>query len=60
MQAPDPSTQVTREVVETVARIMGDGSAAARALRDADTHQGEVRFYKLPGTFVVGKLSPPK
>lgn len=37
---------VSRETVECVARVMGLNSAAAKALENADEHDGPVRFYQ--------------
>lgn len=36
---------VPRSVIESTATIMGEHSAAAKALRDADSHDGEIRFW---------------
>jgi hypothetical protein len=36
---------------------MGPLSAAAKALADADTHAGPVRFYKSGNTLIVEKIN---
>jgi len=46
-------TIVDRAVVEATARIMGEYSAASKALQDADTHDGEVRFWFVPEDHVI-------
>jgi len=46
---------VSRSVVESTATVMGDHSAAAKALRDADNHDGEVRFWVVDNVIVVEK-----
>lgn len=48
---------VNREMLETVAQIVGPHSAAAAALATAAAHDGPVRFYTSEDdTFVVEKL----
>jgi hypothetical protein len=42
---PKDAKELSREEVERVAEIIGDGSAAADALRRADEHGGPVRFW---------------
>lgn len=42
--APDAKV-ISRENVEQVARLVGEGSAAADALKRADEHDGPVRFW---------------
>lgn len=49
--------EMSRTVVENVAKIMGPYSACANALADADTHDGPVKFYQTErGTILVEKL----
>jgi hypothetical protein len=54
-------TLTSRETLERTAGIIGVQSAAAQALRDADSHDGPVRFYQVRskhGTrIVVEKLA---
>jgi len=52
-------TEVHRSVVEATARVMGPLSAAARALADADAHDGETAFFRHGGTILVQKKAPP-
>jgi hypothetical protein len=49
---------VDRSVLEATARIIGPMSAAAQALADADTHDGETAFFRLGPTIVVQKKAP--
>lgn len=46
---------VDRSVLEATARIIGPMSAAAQALADADTHDGETAFFRCGTTIVVQK-----
>ncbi len=50
--------EVPRAAVERVARAFGEQSAAARALADADAHDGPVQFFQCGSTILLGK-SPP-
>jgi hypothetical protein len=45
VQMPSDAKVIPRDHVERVARIIGDSSAAADALRRADEHAGPVRFW---------------
>ena len=45
VQLPPDAKVVARRHVEMVAEIIGDGSAAADALKRADEHNGPVRFW---------------
>ena len=45
-----------RDLLERLAYIMGDCSAAAAALTDAESHKGPVRFYRHGPSIVVEKL----
>jgi hypothetical protein len=47
--------QIDRVYVERIAKIIGQGSAAAKALADADKHDGPVIFYLASGSFIVEK-----
>ena len=47
---------LTREVLEMTAKVVGESSAAASALKDADSHRGPVRFWKRRNTIIVEKL----
>lgn len=52
--------EVPRELMETIAHIMGPSSAAAQALASADQHDGPVRFYETTqGSILVEKLPKP-
>jgi hypothetical protein len=44
---------VPRSAIESTAAVMGDHSAAAKALRDADSHDGEVRFWVVKDDNVI-------
>jgi hypothetical protein len=46
---------IHRVYLERIAKIMGESSAAAKALADADAHDGEVVFYLSKGCFIVEK-----
>jgi len=52
-------TEVPRSVVEATARVMGPASAAARALADADSHDGETAFFRHGNTILVQKKALP-
>jgi hypothetical protein len=52
-------TEVPRSVVEATARVMGPSSAAARALADADSHDGETAFFRHGNTILVKKTALP-
>lgn len=45
IQLPADAKTIKRDHVERVARIMGEKSAAADALRRADEYDGPVRFW---------------
>jgi hypothetical protein len=45
MRLPPDARIVTREQVETVARILGEGSISAQALARADKYGAPVRFW---------------
>ena len=47
---------VNRRLLEEVARIVGPASAAAMALKDADSHNGHVKFWKHGKSIIVEKL----
>lgn len=47
-ELPKDAEQVGRAAIEAVAYIMGESSAAAAALKDADSHDGPVRFWHSP------------
>ena len=49
-------TPIDRAVLEATARIIGPQSGAAQALADADTHNGETRFYRCGTQIVVQKI----
>lgn len=42
---PRDAKIIDRGVVERVAAILGEGSMAAKALKRADRHQGQARFW---------------
>lgn len=50
--------EVPRQVVETVAHILGPQSASAQALTEANAHNGPVRFWRERGgsKFIVELL----
>jgi len=48
--------EVNREIVERVAYIVGPLSAAARAIHEADTYEGDVKFYQTSNSFIVAKI----
>ena len=48
---------IQRESVERIARIMGAHSASAAALREADAHDGPVRFWQTRDAIVVERLA---
>ena len=50
--------EVPRNVLEATARIIGPLSAAAKALADADSHDGETRFFRHGTTILVQKKAP--
>lgn len=55
--AKDRWLEVSRDVLERTAHIIGDSSAAALALKDAASHDGPVRFYQTPQhSLIVEKL----
>lgn len=54
IQLPPDAKEITRETVEKVAQIMGEGSSSADALKRADEHPGPARFWYSPS---VGMLS---
>lgn len=47
---------ISREVLEMTAHVVGPSSAAAEALKDADSHNGPVRFWKRGNMIVVEKM----
>ncbi len=54
---PRGATEVPRSTLETTARVLGEHSAAARALKDADARAsaGEMlAFFKVGNTILVG------
>lgn len=51
--------EIHRSVLEATARVMGPESAAARALADADSHDGETAFFRHGGTILVKKTALP-
>jgi len=51
-------TSVPREVLEATARVMGPLSAAAKALANADAHNGETAFFRCGTTILVQKKMP--
>lgn len=56
MKRPPATAEIDRGLVEGVAAICGPSSAAALALKDADAHNGTVRFYQVKKTIIVEKL----
>lgn len=48
---------IQREAIERIARIMGQNSASAAALREADTYGGDVRFWQTRDAIVVEKVA---
>jgi hypothetical protein len=57
-EASKQMREVPRDAVERVAKVFGAKSAAARALADADKHDGPVQFFQCGNTILLGK-SPP-
>jgi hypothetical protein len=60
---PQGATEVTRSTLEATARILGEHSAAASALKDADSRAEtgqEVAFFKLGNTILVGPKPTPR
>lgn len=53
-----PMISIPRGVLEATARVMGPMSAAARALADADAHNGETAFFRSGTTILVQKKAP--
>lgn len=53
---PKDAVEIDRAVVEGAVYILGDASASAAALREADSHDGPVRFWKCRGSLIVQKL----
>lgn len=54
---PRGATEVPRSTLEATARIFGEHSAAANALKDADARARageEVAFFKVGNTILVG------
>lgn len=47
---------VSRQILESVAQIIGPHSAAQQALDDAAKHDGPVNFYQRGNTIIVEKL----
>jgi protein-disulfide isomerase len=45
--------EVERETVERTARVIGEHSAAANALKAADEHDGPVRFWHIGRSLTV-------
>ena len=50
--------RLDRKVLEATARIVGPSSAAAQALADADSHNGETEFFRSGATILVKKKAP--
>ena len=50
-------SRISRDVLEAAARIVGPSSAAAKALADADSHDGDTYFFKLGNTIIVQKVT---
>lgn len=50
--------QVDRVVLEKAVEVLGSDCAAARALADADTHDGTVRFFLYQDQILVEKHKP--
>lgn len=50
--------ELERSVLERTAAIIGEHSAAAAAMADADAHKGDARFWKVPGGYIVVEKSP--
>ena len=55
MGARRKMASVAREVLEATAHVMGPLSAAAKALADADAHDGETAFFRCGATILVQK-----
>lgn len=49
---------IHRSVLEATAHMMGPASAAAKALADADAHDGETVFFRCGSTILVQKKMP--
>lgn len=49
---------ISRGVLEAAARVIGPQSAAAQALADADSHDGETAFFRCGATILVQKKAP--
>jgi hypothetical protein len=50
--------EIPRGVLEATARVIGPQSAAAQALADADSHDGETVFFRSGATILVQKKAP--
>jgi hypothetical protein len=50
-------TEIPRSVLEATARVMGPKSAAARALADADSYDGETTFFRHGARIMVKKTA---
>jgi hypothetical protein len=50
-----PMISIPRGVLEATARVMGPESAAAKALADADAHNGETAFFRCGTQILVQK-----
>lgn len=49
--------EIPRSVVEATAQVLGPESAAARALADADTHDGKTSFHRHGNQIIVKKMA---
>ena len=52
-------TEVPRSVLEATAQVLGPTSAAARALADADAHDGETKFFRHGAQIMVKMIALP-
>ena len=57
MKKQEPMREIPRAQVEQVAKIVGPSSASAQALKDADAHDGPVRFFKSGSSILLEKLA---
>lgn len=55
MRMNDDPFEMTRANMERLASIVGPASAAAAALREADSHEGPCSFLRFGSTLIVVK-----
>ena len=62
IHVPKDAVEVPREIIESVANILGEASVAANAIRKADTHTGLVRFWysKSDGMLILELVPDPR